>query len=422
MDSRLTATLEGNAPGAKGRGGRMVAFGLLGALLALHAMLFYYNWRFAREGYSDFTIFYTAGRIVRLGLANHLYDSELQYQVQRQIAPEVRIRNGPLPYNHPAFEALLFVPFTWLSYPSAFVAWDFGNLFILASLPYILRRCVPLVGRAPPAVWVLVTLAFSPTLAALMQGQDAIMVLLLYALAFAALKRNSDVLAGCWLGLGTFRFHLIIPFVVILFFWKRTKAVQAFLVTTAALALISLWVTGWPEALRYPHYVFHLERIGAGGGIFPVVMPNLRGLIQGWWFAQEFPLAVQSTIIALSLGLLVWVIVSLRRQPDPNRLFDLQFSLALTATVVVSYHTYNYDLVVLAIPALLLANYLTDSAGLEWKSKWTLWLPGALLFCTPLFMLLGDRMQHQNLFAVVLLVWLFGIRREMLLKCRQTEI
>jgi hypothetical protein len=421
MNQRMSSTIR-NISGAKLRLVRMGAFALLGSALALNGLLFYYDWPFARAGYSDFTIFYTAGKIVRMGSGNRLYDSELQFQIQKQIAPKVRIRAGALPYNHPAFESLLFVPFTWLSYSSAFIAWDFTSLLILASLPFILRPYVHLLGRAPPFLWVLLLIAFSPTLAALVQGQDAIFILLLYALAFAALKRNGDVLAGCWLGLGTFRFHLIIPFVVILFFWKRTKAIQSFLLTTVALALVSLWVTGWEGALRYPKYVFHLERIGAGGGIFPFVMPNLRGLIQGWSWAGEFPVTVQLIVIAFSLGLLIWVIASLRKRPTTSRLFELEFSLAVVATVVVSYHTYSYDLVVLAIPALLLGSYLTESEHPKWRSNLTLWLPAALLFCTPLFMLLGDRMHHPNLFAVALLVWLFGIRKEISLQSGQTEI
>lgn len=388
----------------------------------MHGMLFWNGWRFARQGYSDFTIFYTAGKIVRMGLGGRLYDDALQFQLQQSFASGVQNRKGPLPYNHPAFEALVFVPFTGLDYSSALVAWDLLGLAILGALPFILRPHISLLGRASPLVWFLVLLAFLPVLATLSQGQDAVLLLLLYTLAFVALKKNNDILAGCCLGMGTFRFHLIVPLVLILLFWRRTKAVQSFLVTTGILAGVSVLITGWAEAIRYPKYVLHLERITGGGGIFPSVMPNMRGLLQGWPTAREFPFAVQVMVIALSVGILAWVIVAGRSQQNLDHQFDLQFSLATVATVLVSYHAYAYDLIILVIPALLLVSHASEPGRLRWSGNLALLLPAGLLFCTPLYILLGVRWDHLNLLAVVLLVWLWGIRKEITSKLRPREI
>jgi hypothetical protein len=66
-----------------------------------------------RSGYQDFTIYYTGARLLRNGQAPALYDLATQYRMQLTFA-HVAIRKGPLPYNHPPFEALLFVPFTLL--------------------------------------------------------------------------------------------------------------------------------------------------------------------------------------------------------------------------------------------------------------------------------------------------------------------
>src|SRR4029077_15675446 len=52
-----------NPPGTQATvnliGKRTVLVGLLGAILAIHALLFWFWWRSAAEGYADFTIFYT---------------------------------------------------------------------------------------------------------------------------------------------------------------------------------------------------------------------------------------------------------------------------------------------------------------------------------------------------------------------------
>jgi hypothetical protein len=89
------------------------------------------DWDLVRKGYPDFTIFYSAGKMVRAGMARSLYDERVEFQVQRQFAPNVSIRHGALPYNHPPFEALLFVPFTHLPYLPAYLAWNAVNLGLM---------------------------------------------------------------------------------------------------------------------------------------------------------------------------------------------------------------------------------------------------------------------------------------------------
>jgi len=356
--------------------------------------------------------------MLREGLGHNLYDGALQYEVQQTFAAGVRIRKGPLPYNHPPFEALIFEPLASLDYPTAYLAWSAINLAILGLLPFLLRRYIPVVAEYPAFVWLLVLLGFFPVLVALLQGQDVILLLLLNALAFAALKRNADTLAGCWLGLSVFKFQLILPLVPILLCWKRGRAVQSFVVTAAVLAAISVAITGWAGALRYPWYVLHFEKFMERGGI-AVDMPNLRGLLEGWSFSGFRGAHVIT--IALSIGLLGWVSVKGRRrthssqrfdtQFDPE--FDLQFSVAMVAAVLASYHAFPYDLSLLVIPVLLVVNYAIETASLRRYRNCALMLPVGLLFLSPVYMLLWIRLDHFNLFATVLLLWTWGIAREL---------
>src|SRR5437016_3560262 len=65
----------------------------------------------------DFSEYYSAGQIIRQGLGRQLYDLKVQLDFQLRIAkPHVF-------YNHPPFEALLFAPFTFLSYRAAYISW-----------------------------------------------------------------------------------------------------------------------------------------------------------------------------------------------------------------------------------------------------------------------------------------------------------
>ncbi|MGA7512301.1 MAG: glycosyltransferase family 87 protein [Candidatus Sulfotelmatobacter sp.] len=383
---------------------------LIVGMLCIHGVLFWKARVLIRQGYPDFTIFYTAGKMLHEGLGHSLYDGGLQYEVQQTFAAGVRIRKGPLPYNHPPFEALIFEPLASLDYPTAYLVWIAINLAILGFLPFLLREHIPVLARYPAFVWLLVFLGFFPVLVALLQGQDVILLLLLNALAFAALKRNADTLAGCWLGLGVFKFQLIVPFVLILLCWKRTKVLQSFMVIGAALAAISVAITGWTGALRYPGFVLHVEKFMERDRI-AVDMPNLRGLLEGWSFARGFPGAHVITI-ALSIALLVWVIVKGKNRAHSSQRFDLQYSVAMGAAVLASYHAFPYDLSLLLIPVLLVLNYAIGKASPQRYRNWALMVPVVLLFLTPIYMLLWIRFDHFNVFATVLLLWTWGIARE----------
>ncbi|MFZ0587766.1 MAG: glycosyltransferase family 87 protein [Candidatus Sulfotelmatobacter sp.] len=384
---------------------------LIVGMLCIHGVLFWKARVLIRQGYPDFTIFYTAGKMLHEGLGHSLYDGALQYEVQQTFAAGVRIRKGPLPYNHPPFEALIFEPLASLDYPTAYLAWSAINLAILGFLPFLLRQHIPALAHYPAFMWLLVFFGFFPVLVALLQGQDVILLLLLNALAFAALKRNADTLAGCWLGLSVFKFQLIVPFVLILLCWKRTKVLQSFVVIGGALAAISVAITGWTGALRYPGFVLHVEKFMERDRI-AVDMPNLRGLLEGWSFAREFTAAHVITI-ALSIALLVWVILKGQNRAHSRQRFDLQYSLAMVAAVLASYHAFPYDLSLLLIPVLVMINYAIGTASLQRYRNWALMVPVVLLFVTPTYMLLWLRFDHFNLFATVLLLWTWGIAREL---------
>ena len=195
-------------------------------MLVLHALFFVIQRQRIQRGYPDFTVFYTGGMVLRQGIGSQLYDPHTQYQVQQQFAGEINSRQGPLPYIHPPFEALFFLPLTLLPYHVAFVTWDVLNVIALFGVALLLRQNLDGLHAVPPWEFVLGFLAFFPVFATLLQGQDSILLLLLCALGFNALKRNSDFLAGGWFALGTFKFQLVIPLVLLLVFWKRKRVGQ----------------------------------------------------------------------------------------------------------------------------------------------------------------------------------------------------
>jgi hypothetical protein len=274
----------------------------LTGMFLLHALIFWSLRDKIREGYPDFSIFYTAGTIVREGSPARLYDTNFQFQIQREFASQVYTRLGALPYNHPPFEALLVAPLTAFSYPTAYALWDVLNLGILAALPFLLGPYIPLLERFPPPFWWLATLAFFPVFAALLQGQDSILLLFLFSLAYVAFRKNQEFAAGCWLGLGLFRFHLVLPIMLILLLHRKRQVLLGFFSAAVVLGLISVGVVGWKEALHYPLYVWNVENSSGVATSLISAMPNLRGLVHAfvpWTPRVAIAVSVVSALLLL---------------------------------------------------------------------------------------------------------------------------
>ena len=385
---------------------KRLAVVFLAGMAVLHGTLFWQLRGRVLSGYGDFTILYSAGRIVAAGLGRQLYDTALQYRTQLEFAPHVDVRNGALPYNHPPFEAVVFVPLAKLPYRSAYFTWIGVNLLVLI---FIYRRLRPQVGflqEQSLGLWLLASLGYFPAFIALLQGQDILLLLLVYALTYLALKRGADLAAGSWLALGLFRPQETLPLLVVLLFRRRWKLLAGFVLVAVALGMVSVTTIGWRETLEYPRFVWTIEN-RRNGVIAPVDMPNLRGLtsVVAGTLSSDWASVIAA---ALSAAAVVWAGLSCKRESGQENL-DLQFALAVVATMLASYHAYPYDLSLLLIAVALVANYQWQEPS---RVSVLLWAPILLLFFSPLHLLLWLRWQKASLIALVLIAWAIGMWRE----------
>jgi hypothetical protein len=352
-----------------------------------------------RNGYQNFTIFYTAGKMVRDGRTAVLYNLSAQYEVQRQFAPDVRIRQAALPYNHPPFEALLFVPLTLLPYWKAYLLWTAFNLIMLALTLFILRRQFAEISDLSPVFVVLAATGFFPVVTALVQGQDCILLLFFFALAMVAFEKGSDVAAGAFLAAGLFRFQLALPLILILAF-RRWRLLLGFAPVAALLGVASLMMVGWKGATDYVRFVLSLEKSGAGGSIVAAGMPNLRGIITGVPGLSASPTLVAALTAVCSLAAILiavwWIHVA-------KASGSFAFTLATLTAILVSYHALAYDLSLL-LPALLLL-FSVPGRGTRVETQGDILLL-LFLFLIPRFGLLGSWLGSLG-WAGAFLGWLF---------------
>ena len=383
----------------------------LAAMAWLNLQLAWNSRDLLHRGYQDFTIFYSAATIVRQGLGHQLYDDATQYRIQQGFAAAANVRNGYLPYNHPPFEVLIFLPFSLLSYFAAYLLWDLVCLLILLLLLVRLRPRISLPRHVSVAQWLLAWLGFFPTFFALLQGQDTILLLLIFSLVFIFLKEEREFAAGCCLGLGLFRFHLVLPLMLVFVLERRKKAFVGFIFVAFILALISVAVVGAEASWNYPASVWRMEQMmERTGTVVPSGMPNLHGLFESL-FADLISRSSSDALLAL-LSLALVVFAAFLSKPATASTFNLGFSLCVIVTIVVSYHAFTSDLSLLMLPIVLVADHLEGGGGNRGLRRVALLGPILLLFLTPLHMFLAFYAHRYSLMGVVLLFWLGAVARE----------
>jgi hypothetical protein len=378
---------------------RFIVISFCLGMVLMHIAVFWLARRAVAEGLPDFRIFYTAGLMVRHGQGHSLYSDELQLNTQRKFAKLPAGQMALLPYNHPPFEAVLYAPLTYLPYLRAYFLWFAVNLSLLALGIHVIRPWLGTIRSQLPAVLLLAPLAYYPVANALVQGQDSIVLMFIYFLTYAALRREKELQAGIILGLGLFKFHLVLPFAFILLLRRRWRVIGGFLVSAGAEFAASWALVGWKQLVFYPRYIWQIDRTLYTGVIIPEGMPNLRGLIMGWHEPAVLHFWLQLTVILASAVLVIWGV----RQWRTGELFDSDhwntgFSIAMLVTFLVCYHGYAQDMSILLLPLLLIADrMLRQETAVELK------ISLFLMFLTPLYLLLILHHRRQNLFALVLL-------------------
>ena len=374
-------------------------------MIALHAAIFWLARSRVLAGSPDFSIFYTAGLMVRRGQGPELYSDEAQAATWREFVPSAAVREHPLPFNHPPFEVFPFLVLTDLTYLRAYSLWFLVNLLLVGAAAHLMRPWLPVIGSEFRWLPIMGALAFFPVAYAMLQGQDSILLLLLYCLAYGALRREQDVRAGVYLGLGLFKFHLVLPFAFVLLVRRRWRALGGILLGTAVDLAVSLVMVGWKQLLYYPRYILQINHQQAAGVIVPENMPNLRGLFTGWNGLKPPSMWLELALATTSLALLVWA----SRHWRPEDLRDVEawnngFSIAMLATFLVGYHSYNHDMSILLLPTFITLDRVLGQERI-WsgtRNRLVEVLLG-LMFFSPLYLILTLYYSHENLFALVLL-------------------
>lgn len=314
---------------------------------------------------SDFACFYRAGRMVVAGEGSQVYDLEAERRYDQQLSTSFVDVHGhwfSLPFVFPPYSLALFAVLSCLPYRLAEFVWYLANVGMLLALPFALPRTLGWKNKAI-AAQLLAPVFFIPGLLALMQGQPSILLLLLFAVAFADLSADKEIGAGITLAFATLKPQLALPMLLALVVWRKWRTLAAFAWTGVALLGVSTAIVGWPATLHYPQAVMEFNQLaGALGGEHPDSMPNLRGCLYVFLQGHLSPAALASITIALSILMLIGLAMLLKRA---SAISDTSLSLVVVASLLVGYHAYLHDDSLLLLPILLTVSHLG-------RSRWTI--------------------------------------------------
>jgi len=335
--------------------------------VAAQAALLYSLREQIRKGAADFIDLYTGGRIVAAGHASRLYDLPYQAQIEATAAGRSN-SNYILPFVHPPFFAVWLAPIGFMPYPAAYYVWWIGNqCFFWLSLLVIDR----VLGgdTLGPARVACAGLLFLPVTIAFWQGQDSILSLFLFSLAYLLLSRGRAGLAGAVLGLAAFKPQLaLLMLLLLLFTWRgKLRLAIGFIASCAAQVAIAIAVLGWPLVAGYPKALASITSTYDEAHFHPDSMPNLWGLLH-LLLAGHMPLkALTAVNIVLSALLLLGTILALRSRNARMQPENLRYGLAAAAAFLTAYHGHFHDMSVLLLPLLFAWNWLAAKRPHGWN-------------------------------------------------------
>lgn len=350
-----------------------------------------------REMGLDFIAFYTAGTFCQQHLVGDLYDLPTVKKFQKQLAAENNLDlQNVAPWWNPPIFALVMQPLATMGFESARWVWTAINLLCLGAAAWLLVQMLPaewgwqIRGLVPLLICISM-----PAIQAIGHAQNSAISLLILAASVTLAKKNRPIVSGLVLGLLSYKPQIALSVAAILSCYAGGRALGGFAVTAGAILIANLVLL--PGTLA--HYIYQLpanmhaiqfgqvyiwERQVTFGGFWQL-------LLHGRLASGPTPTIFGLTLLtdAILVGALVWVLIRSRG--------DERFVIAaLVAMPMLMPYFLDYDLLLLAVPAVMYAGRMLESQQRWGLAAWT-----GLYICLLINSPIG-RLTHVNLAVVML--------------------
>jgi Glycosyltransferase family 87 len=297
---------------------------------------------------TDHIYFFVMGSLMQDGRTDDLYSPDAHLaEGRRRIDSNLALYQ---PYsNYGPQVAWAFMPLARLPYAYSLTLFLIVTAACYGLSVWIVWRDLP--ELAPYGRLVALLAAASPLFLSLFRyAQLSAMSLLLLSLALAALRRNRRFLAGIALGTMIFKPTLGVIVGITLVAAGEWRIVAG--AATAAGAQIALaWAVSSTFVMRqYVDVLGRLLRDPSLVQIYPTEVHSLRGFVQLLIPRSPLigPVSLVGTLVLLAIGIHVW-----RSKCE----MGLRWGVLVLLTILASPHLLTYDLVLLSLPLLTLANW-----------------------------------------------------------------
>ena len=151
---------------------------------------------------------------------------------------------GAIPFLYPPLFAVLWVPLTWLSYPTAAICWYLLNLCAWGALVVLIVRLFPMPSW--PKRMLIVTLIVLPAMSdTVLLGQVTHFITLAMLVVWYGLRRHRPMLAGVVAGV-IIAAKVQLSGLFLVFLWqKQWRASLIALATMVLMVVAGVWWWGW---------------------------------------------------------------------------------------------------------------------------------------------------------------------------------
>jgi hypothetical protein len=312
--------------------------------------------------FADFLQFYTYGTLVNEGRYDALYEPSAHAEVART-SVDRRLRFTDFHPNYSPILAWAMAPLARLPFTTAMATWTAVScaLYAVAIALLVDRRTA--LGTHTRTVW-LAMAAWPAIYTVLRYGQISAISLLVLTAAAWLTSRERRLIGGLVLGLLAFKPTLLLVPILALCVAAEWRVLAGALIGAAAETAASMWLVGVAGFLKYVGVLEQLALHPALVQLQPSESHSVRGFVRLLvpidWIASAAGLA------ALVGGVLaagfVW-----RRVADSR----VRWSALTLAALAGSPHLLTYDLVLLAVPLVLLTDWWLESGRRFSLGPWT---------------------------------------------------
>ena len=313
----------------------------------------------------DFVVFYAAGQLVHGGQGNKLYDLDTLRREEGQIAGSPAGENLVLPFFNPPYVALPLAVLSTLPLLSAVTAWTSVGLLVAAVCMLLLVRS-RIRGREPVllAVWGLGIITSLPFVQTLLHGQTSFFLLAGWTILwFGAFSSRRPTLAAAGLVVLSVKPQFVLVPVMYLVLDRQFRTIAFAASAVAAASVFAMLFAGWQIAPDYLRLLLHAATWDDTKGISTYGMFGWNAFSRA--LLEHEPIARLPLTVALDLLTLAGTFAFLRFRT--RRAPEHVFGVVVFAALLVSSHLYAHDVLVAALPLLLLGTSANRVEAAAWS-------------------------------------------------------